>query len=172
MQFKPIPVQLQDKWVVLRKEETGRGEHRLRGEAAHILGDAGPVALPLQSLQCAHPAWSEEECWPKGKGFCVLTSPVLLCWAHLISPFYLFFKWDPFSNVISECLNAQCCSWHVRVKNKEMRTRFGLGESGCQFHEGQWTGSQGMRWGQVSGTVYRRDILTGIRHLGATKVCS
>lgn len=56
MRFKPIPVRLQDKWVVLRKEETGRGEHRLRGEAARILGDAGPAAVPLQSLQCARPA--------------------------------------------------------------------------------------------------------------------
>lgn len=90
MQFKPIPVQLQDKWVVLRKEETGWGEHRLRGEAARVLGDAGPVALPLQSLECAHPAWSEVGCWPSGKGFCVLTSPVSSV-EHISSVPFIYF---------------------------------------------------------------------------------
>lgn len=40
--------------------------------------------------------------------------------------FYLFFKRDPFSNISSESLNAQYCSWHVEMKNKEMRARFGL----------------------------------------------
>lgn len=68
--------------------------------------------------------WGDGQKWK----YLVCSLPLTLSSAHitLVLFFHLFLKWDPFSNVIRESLNAQYCSWHVKVKSKEMRARFGL----------------------------------------------
>lgn len=88
---------------------------------------------------------------------------------HISLPFFSFYElcFQMFF-VALECPGLFLA---VGMKNTEMRTRLGLCESRFLFHEGQWTGSQGMRWGQTSGKAQKRGLLLGTPYLEPTSIC-
>lgn len=145
MQFKPIPVQLRNKWVVLRKEDTGlEAKQRPGGYWASQLflssceGGVGVVCVPTlpacswvmakcESVLCTHltPTSSSEHI--ESVPFFYLFAFNELCFQMLLVKVWM-------SSTVLGMLK-----WRIRKWEQDLAS-----ESGCQFHEGQWTDSQGM----------------------------